>query len=414
VKRKTLSLRDAAVAIVRRLQQHGHTAYLAGGCVRDMLLGLEPHDYDVATDAPPPRIAELFSRTRKVGAQFGVVLVRQGRHWIETATFRADLGYSDGRHPDAVRFTTAEEDARRRDFTINGMFYDPVAGRVIDYVGGEADLNARVLRAIGEPRHRFDEDHLRVLRAVRFAAVYECTIDPTTWDAVCAMAPSIRGVSAERIREELEKGWARPQRARMTQLLHESGLIDHLWEGAAWRTEQVELALRVIPHLADDAAFEQVFAVLLLNRQVDDVHAICRALTCSNKSREHVAFLVRNREVLAEPDKLTLADLKLLMQSPHFADLVTQFEAVCHVEARPLAAVEAVRRRAAAIPRQAVRPEPFVNGETLLGLGLEEGPAFKRILDAVYYKQLNDELRTKADAERLAVALVREERAGGG
>src|SRR5688500_12446804 len=161
--------REDALAVVRRLRDAGHVAYFAGGCVRDMLLGLEPKDYDVATDAPPDRVRQLFSNTQAVGAAFGVILVRQRKSQIEVATFRTDLKYVDGRRPEGVVFTTAEEDAKRRDFTINGMFFDPVEEKVIDYVGGQEDLQNKLLRAIGEPNHRFEEDHLRLLRAVRFA-----------------------------------------------------------------------------------------------------------------------------------------------------------------------------------------------------------------------------------------------------
>src|SRR5688572_18826647 len=169
--------REDALAVVRRLRDAGHVAYFAGGCVRDQLLGLEPKDYDVATDAPPDRVRQLFSNTQAVGAAFGVILVRHRKSQTEVATFRTDLKYVDGRRPEGVVFTTAEEDARRRDFTINGMFYDPVEDKVIDYVEGQADLQNRVLRAIGDPEHRIDEDRLRMLRAVRFAARFGLTID---------------------------------------------------------------------------------------------------------------------------------------------------------------------------------------------------------------------------------------------
>src|SRR5687768_12609710 len=181
---KPSSTRGDALAVVNRLREAGHLAYFAGGCVRDALLGLEPKDYDVATDAPPDRVRELFPRTQAVGAAFGVILVRQGRSQIEVATFRSEGKYLDGRRPENVTFTTAEEDAKRRDFTINGMFYDPVADKVIDFVGGRQDAPDRVLRAIGNPDERFAEDHLRLLRAIRFAARFGMTIEPATHDAI--------------------------------------------------------------------------------------------------------------------------------------------------------------------------------------------------------------------------------------
>src|SRR5438132_61390 len=198
------STREDASAIVRRLRDAGHVAYFAGGCVRDMLLGLTPKDFDVATDAPPQRVRELFSNTQAVGAAFGVILVRHRTSVIEVATFRTDLQYKDGRRPEGVVFTTAEEDAKRRDFTINGLFMDPLDGdKVIDYVGGQEDLRSRTLRAIGEPNHRFEEDHLRLLRAVRFAARFDMTIEATTAQAIARHADHLKRISPERIAEEL-------------------------------------------------------------------------------------------------------------------------------------------------------------------------------------------------------------------
>ncbi|HXE52477.1 MAG TPA: CCA tRNA nucleotidyltransferase, partial [Tepidisphaeraceae bacterium] len=197
------STREDARAVVHRLRKAGHVAYLAGGCVRDLLLGLQPKDYDVATDAPPSRVRDLFSNTQAVGAAFGVILVRHRRSQIEVATFRAESGYQDGRHPSQVRFTTAQEDAQRRDFTINGLFLDPENNQVIDYVGGQDDLKARRIRAIGEPSHRFDEDSLRLLRAVRFSARFDFPIEPVTAAAIITHAAQLKRISPERIADEL-------------------------------------------------------------------------------------------------------------------------------------------------------------------------------------------------------------------
>src|SRR3954469_23233625 len=202
------SLREDAEAVLRRLREAGHVAYFAGGCVRDLLLGLEPKDWDVATDAPPQRVRELFSKTEAVGAAFGVILVRHGKSVVEVATFRSEGNYLDGRRPSEVRFTTAEEDARRRDFTINGLFLDPLAGgppaeQVIDYVGGREDLRRGVLRAIGDPERRFAEDYLRLLRAVRFAARLGFPIPPATAAAVRRHAPRLAQIAPERVGDEL-------------------------------------------------------------------------------------------------------------------------------------------------------------------------------------------------------------------
>src|SRR5437763_2390306 len=210
---RPISTRQDALAVVKRLREAGHVAYFAGGCVRDELLGFTPKDYDVATDAPPERVRQLFSNTQAVGAAFGVILVRHRKSVIEVATFRTDLQYKDGRRPEGVVFTTAEEDAKRRDFTINGLFMDPLDGdRVIDFVGGQEDLKNKVLRAIGEPNHRFEEDHLRLLRAVRFAARFGLQVDAATADAIQSHAAQLKRISPERICEELRLMLGAPSR----------------------------------------------------------------------------------------------------------------------------------------------------------------------------------------------------------
>src|SRR2546427_2876360 len=194
---------DSAIEIIRALRRLGHEAYLVGGCVRDMVMGIEPTDYDIATSARPEEIVKIFPRTEAIGAQFGVVLVIHRGHPFEVATFRSDEAYVDGRRPTGVVFTDAKTDVLRRDFTINGLLYDPIEERVIDYVSGQDDIRARIVRAIGDPQKRFEEDKLRILRAIRFGARLGYSIEPATWAAVCRMAPHIRQVSIERIREEL-------------------------------------------------------------------------------------------------------------------------------------------------------------------------------------------------------------------
>src|SRR5436190_13260183 len=222
---KPSPMEKTAREIAARLRENGHMAYFAGGCVRDMVRGLTPKDYDIATDARPEAVQKLFPRTYAVGAHFGVIIVLENGFQFEVATFRSDEGYVDGRHPSAVRFSSPEEDAKRRDFTINGMFYDPVAEEVIDFVGGRADIAARMVRAIGEPAQRFAEDRLRMLRAVRFATALDYKIDSQTWDALLASAPSINQISAERIRDELVRIFLSPNRLRGWDLLDSSGLM---------------------------------------------------------------------------------------------------------------------------------------------------------------------------------------------
>src|SRR6184192_4053826 len=222
---KSSPMEKVAREVAARLRESGHIAYFAGGCVRDMVRGLIPKDYDIATDARPEAVQGLFPHTFAVGAHFGVIIVLENGFQFEVATFRSDDEYIDGRHPSAVHFSSPEEDARRRDFTINGMFYDPVAEEVIDLVGGRADIAAKLVRAIGDPAQRFAEDRLRMLRAVRFAAVLDYQIDKGTWDALTSNAPSINQISAERIREELVRIFLSPNRVRGWDLLDASGLM---------------------------------------------------------------------------------------------------------------------------------------------------------------------------------------------
>ncbi|MGE5610237.1 MAG: CCA tRNA nucleotidyltransferase, partial [Bacillota bacterium] len=234
IRNKPACKREDAAAVLRRLREAGHVAYFAGGCVRDVLLGLEPKDYDVATDAPPKRVRQLFTNTQAVGAAFGVILVRHGRSVVEVATFRSDEQYVDGRRPSGVRFTTAEEDAQRRDFTINGLFMDPLEkDRVIDYVGGLEDLKIKRLRAIGDPAKRFAEDHLRLLRAVRFAARFGLEIEGSTAAAILRDAPLLKRISPERIADELRLMLTPPTRG-------------HAWE-MLWHFRLVEVVYRFLP-----------------------------------------------------------------------------------------------------------------------------------------------------------------------
>src|SRR6266478_3257080 len=221
-------MKQAAINIVKRLREAGHVAYFNGGCVRDMVRGVEPHDIDIATSATPEQVQALFTKTVPVGAAFGVVLVLEGEHQFEVATFRSDDAYVDGRRPSAVHFGSPEEDARRRDFTINGLFYDPIADQIIDFVGGRADIERKLVRTIGDPHQRFTEDKLRLLRCVRFAANLGYEIEPATFDAVKEMAAEIQVVSAERIRDELVKILTRPNAGRGLELLDASGLLPEI------------------------------------------------------------------------------------------------------------------------------------------------------------------------------------------
>jgi len=396
--RSVLHLEDAGLAVVRRLHEHGHEALWAGGCVRDMLLGSPPKDIDVATSAPPEEIIKLFSRTRKVGVQFGVVLVRQGQWWIEVATFRTDLDYEDGRRPTGVTFTTAEQDAKRRDFTINGLFYDPIDRRVIDYVAGQRDIEARVIRAIGEPAERFAEDHLRMLRAVRFATRLGFAIEPATAAAIVEYAAKIARISPERIREELEKMLALPSRSESIEQIARLGLLVHLWPGSNWPADRVDRAVAVLRALPAGADFVLAMAGLLHDDPPAEVGRVARALHCSNDQIEHMAWLVGNRLRVDEAGTMSLAAFKKLLAHPRFEHLVALHEAVCRAGGRPTDACTEARRRRDAIAPQDISPPPLVTGEDLIAAGLQPGPRFKQILDALYDAQLNNELTDREQA----------------
>lgn len=403
------TLREAAEAIVRTLRDAGHEALFAGGCVRDLLLNCPPTDIDVATSAHPEQVLALFRRTRAVGKQFGVVLVRRGGHEIEVATFRTDASYSDGRHPDAVHYGTAAEDAQRRDFTINGMFYDPLDRRVIDYVEGQRDLERRIIRAIGDPRQRFAEDHLRLLRAIRFSARLGFDIDPATWEAIRQTAPMLRRVSAERIADELSRMLTAPTRARAWEFLIQSNLVAHLWPGAerlAGRADQIAALLASLP---DEISFELVLAIVALPDS-DEARAVCDALRVSNAVKRSVVWLTDHHADLDLPDEVSTARLKRLMADPEFPDLLLLLRARLLAAGRSDEPWRVICERSAAIPPQDVAPPPLLTGDDLIAMGVPPGPRYKRILDAVYDAQLNGELNDWQAAAAMARRLVAADR----
>jgi len=397
----------AAVEIIRNLTAAGHAALLAGGCVRDLLRGSPPEDYDVATDATPDRVCQLFRATRKVGAQFGVVLVRRGQRWIEVATFRSDGPYLDGRHPARVTFSDARQDVLRRDFTVNGMFLDPLQGLVIDCVGGRADLRAGLIRCIGEPSERFEEDHLRLLRAARFAARLGFAVEPATFAAIQANASKLLKVAAERVREELEKMLAHPARRQAFELMEQMGLLPYLWEGAAWQAEQIAAARSLLERLPAQVPFELAFAALVADRRPPEIRTICRALACSNDQREASVWLVRHQADLDEPDAIPLASLKRLLAHASFPALRTLVEARYQALPDGRERSIALERRLAAIAPEAVQPTPFVTGDDLAQRGVEPGPIYKQLLDELYTRQLNETVGTRPAALHVLKALLR-------
>ena len=421
--------RERAVDIVRTLREHQKTAYLAGGCVRDELLGLTPTDYDVATDATPDEIASLFPRTSLVGAAFGVVLVHQGKgkagkgRTTEVATFRTDIGYRDKRHPDRVEFTDAAHDAQRRDFTINALFLDPLqtdplqadppkdsggnTGTVIDFVGGRADLEARVVRAVGDPHRRLDEDHLRALRAVRFACRLGFEIDPTTADAIRAHAAELEGVSRERIGEELRKMLTHPRRADAVRTLAALGL-DAPTLGAIGHS-----ADRPVENLPDDATFPLAIAALAIERHggatglgaPDAIGRWRTGLCLSNDERDASVRILETLTFLRttwhdEP----VARQKRIAMARSFPDAHRLLKAI-----DPARATEISDQLDAIAPiGMGLSPACLLDGDALIGLGLMPGPMFARILDGIYDAQLDGRVTDRASAARLARELAAE------
>lgn len=410
--------REFAIEVVRRLQAAGHVALWAGGCVRDFLLGREPKDYDVATDARPERVREIFGRrrTREVGASFGVILVNgpPGAGSIEVATFRTEGPYSDSRRPDSVAFATAEEDARRRDFTINGIFYDPVARQVHDYVEGEADLGRALVRAIGDPRSRMSEDNLRLLRAVRFAATLDFELDPATAEAVREMAPQIHLVSAERIAQELKRMLVDPRRSRAVQLAHDLGLLVEIFrELYAGPPAANEEALRRTMHmlqLLDQPRFELALATLL-NTVPEHAESICRRLRLSNHETAAVVWLLDHRDSLDNAPELPRARLKRLMAHRLFGDLLSLARVKLLAEGKNLSPVLFCEEYLRGTPPEQIDPPPLVTGNDLLELGLAAGPRFREILERIRDAQLEGTITTRAEGLAMAERLVQGETA---
>jgi poly(A) polymerase len=395
--------RRFAVDVVRRLRAAGFDAYWAGGCVRDQLLGRTPKDYDVATSATPEQIRTVFGRRRTlaIGAAFGVISVvgPKPAGMVEVTTFRRDAAYSDGRHPDSVTFSSAEEDASRRDFTINGLFFDPVEARVIDFVGGQQDLAARRLRAIGCARDRFAEDKLRMLRAVRFAAAFDFALDDEARRAIAEMAPEIHAVSPERIAMEMRRTLADSNRAKGIHLLLETGLAREVLPEIVAKDESLGLVSR----LKADAGFPLVLAAVLVPC-IDAAGAteVCRRWRLANKETEHVAWLVEHHTALDAAAAMRYSELQPLLVAEGIEDLLTL------VEAASPAGVKAAAhcRQLLSQPRETLDPPPLLTGNDLLASGIPAGPSYKTLLERVRAAQLDGQLHTKDEAVAMAKKLV--------
>jgi putative nucleotidyltransferase with HDIG domain len=482
---------EAALRIVEALRAAGHQALLAGGCVRDLLLGRDPVDYDVATSATPDIVLDLFPRTFAVGAHFGVVLVADetldeippledapdaGPRYnvTEVATFRSDAAYSDGRHPDAVRYTSSpEEDVQRRDFTINGLLLDPtrlqlaekpgkslvtghdfspadsaekyrwalapedLRGSVIDYVGGLADLDAGILRAIGDPRRRFEEDQLRLLRAVRFAARFGYKLEPATHAAICALAPRIHSVSRERVRDELTKMLTEGRARRAFELLDETGLLAQVLPEIA-KMKGVEQppqfhpegdvflhTLKLLEQLEAGTPCTLAWGALLHDvgkpptfrvapdRIRFDAHVevgmaigadICRRFRFSNEDTRQILALIEHHMRFADAPRMKESTLKRFFRLPCFEEHLALHKMDCLAAHANLDIYHFVDQRYHSMPEADVRPRPLVTGRDLIVAGYAPGPLFKEMLQAAEDAQLEGAV-TSADE---ALALVRE------
>jgi tRNA nucleotidyltransferase/poly(A) polymerase len=430
--------RQLADRICRTLRDRGHQAYLVGGCVRDLLLGREPVDYDVATDATPERILELFPGSLAVGAKFGVVVVTDDSAQVEVATFRSDLGYSDGRHPDRVEFTPSpEKDVQRRDFTINGLLLDPFTNEVLDFVGGQKDLKAGIIRAIGDPAQRFQEDKLRMIRAVRFAARFRYAIESATFLAITKLAPEILQVSAERIRDELTKILTEGAGRRGVELLDETRLLPEVLPEIA-RMKGVEQppqfhpegdvwthTLMMIEQLQAGCSPTLAWGVLLHDvgkpptftppsgpngRIRFDHHVeigtkmaeeICSRLRFSNGEIAQISALVANHLRFKDVGQMRLSTLKRFVRLPKFDEHLELHRLDCLSSHRNLDAYNLVQKFILETPAEQVRPPRLLSGEDLKALGYQPGPRFKEILAAIEDAQLNGAIRSREEALQL-------------
>lgn len=440
-----------AEEIVRTLRQHGHQAYFAGGCVRDILLNREPADYDVATDATPQRVMQVFPQTYAVGEQFGVVLVppaeddevtiarqsERSKQAVEVATFRADVGYSDGRHPDEVRFTKdPQEDAQRRDFTINGMMLDPATNEILDFVGGQDDLKKGIIRAIGDPNRRFEEDKLRMLRAVRFAARFNYQIDPATLNAIQNLAPKIHQVSAERMREELTKMLTEGQARRAFELLDQTKLLrEVLPEVAAMKGvaqppqyhpegDVFIHTLLLLGQLHPDSNSNTISKTLAWGALLHDVgkpptfriapdrirfdgHVdvgvkmaaeILRRLRFSNHETDQILALVDNHMRFGDVQRMKQSTLKKFLRLPAFDEHLELHRIDCLSSHGQLSTYEYAQQQLHSMPPEAIRPAPLITGRDLIEAGYKPGPRFKEVLGAVEDAQLEGRLLSREEA----------------
>jgi tRNA nucleotidyltransferase/poly(A) polymerase len=439
---KLKSMTDTTAAglarrLVLTLRAHSQEAYWVGGCVRDLMLELAPKDYDVTTSATPAEVLALFPDAQQVGAHFGVVLIAEGGAHVEVATFRSDHSYIDGRHPGEVRFETdPRQDVLRRDFTINALLMDPESGEVLDWVGGKADLRDGVIRAIGDPARRFEEDHLRMLRAVRFAARFSYAIEPATFAAIREQSAKIQRISAERIRDELTRILTEGGARRGFELLDETGLLKEILpEVAAMKgvpqppqyhpEGDVWIHTRLMLEAMGKAGITQALGVLLhdvgkpptfriADRIRFDGHAefgarmasdILTRLRYSTDQIRQVEALVANHMRFKDVPKMKASTLKRFLRLPQFDEHLELHRLDCVGSYRPLDAYEQTKAQLQSLPPEALHPPRLLNGDDLIRAGFPPGPGFGRVLNAVEDAQLESRVRTREEALELARSL---------
>ncbi|MCD6109547.1 CCA tRNA nucleotidyltransferase [bacterium] len=426
-------MKPTSIKIIEKLRAHGHQAYWAGGCVRDILLGYEPNDYDIATSAKPNEIEKILENTKSVGKEFGVILVIEGKHSFEVATFRSDSGYSDGRRPDAILFTDAKEDALRRDFTINGMFYDPLTDEILDYVGGQKDLDAGLIRFIGNPHKRILEDHLRILRAVRFKNQFDFQYHPNTYKALKNHAVLVENVVAERVQYELNRMIEGKNRTQAFEDLSEIGILGHVipeledlhgvpqpkqyhQEGDVW-----DHSLRALKECDDNASRDVKWASLLhdigkpdtfklkkrirydhhVERSKEIVHDIFTRLKFPKKDRKEVEWLVLHHMIMVPLVEMPDGKARKWFLKENFLNLMQVFEA----DAKGIIPTDMslydkiLARYRAVVKDMPVKPKPLITGRDVMKI-LQIPPSEKvgKILDEIYEKQLAKEIKTRAQA----------------
>lgn len=394
---------EFAVDVVRKLRDAGHQALWAGGCVRDLVLGVEPKDYDVATTATPEQVRDVFGKryTVPVGISFGVVLVVGPRSagQVEVATFRREGEYVDGRRPESVEFCTPEEDAHRRDFTINGMFYDPLEQRVLDYVGGESDLQRGVIRSIGSALDRFNEDKLRMLRAVRFTARFGFELEDATAAAIREHASGLLVVSIERITQELRQMLTHPSRRRAVELALDLEVWPVILPELPLDDDR-ETTLQMLAELNDPSA-DTALAVLCRHLSAEAANRLGRKLKLSNEERGELVWLIEHQNDLDDPAGLPLSQFKRMLVEPHFGPLLEFTRVRQLVTANSTAAYDFCRSFLAKTPPERINPDALVTGDDLIQLGMSPGAGFKGLLDAVRDAQLDERIATREEALEL-------------